>query len=277
MNEIATRPAAPARSGALSGIRVVELGFAAAGPLVGSTSRTSGAEVIRLESRLAADVFRTTYPPFKDGIVTPDRAAMFSFYNYGQARATINLKDPRGVALARELIGKADLFVESFTPARSTARPLGAETLTPEHPGLIVYRAAIRPDRAHAFHPGYGSQLSALAGFVQLLGEPESTPSFSMARTSTTSRSATARSPFLRASSGGGVPPRLHDRPLAYEAGLQFLKPTILEFAATGESLVVAGNADACRGGHMRVSVRGSRSVGRPEHLDRRRVDAFRA
>jgi len=62
MTEIATRPAAPARRGALGGIRVVEVGFAAAGPLVGKYLANFGAEVIRLESRLAADVFRTTYP-----------------------------------------------------------------------------------------------------------------------------------------------------------------------------------------------------------------------
>ena len=77
MTEIATRPAAPPRTGALAGIRVVEVGFAAAGPLVGKYLANFGAEVIRLESRLAPDVFRTTYPPFKDGVVKPDGAAMF--------------------------------------------------------------------------------------------------------------------------------------------------------------------------------------------------------
>src|SRR5256884_9832338 len=115
MTEIATRPAAPARPGALSGIRVVELGFAAAGPLVGKYLANFGAEGIRLESRLAADVFRTTYPPFKDGIVEPDHAGMFAFYNDGKRSATVNLKHPKGVALARALIGTPDLFVAGFT------------------------------------------------------------------------------------------------------------------------------------------------------------------
>src|SRR2546428_12208629 len=116
MTEIATRPAVPTAAGALRGIRVVEVGFAAAGPLVGKYLANFGAEVIRLESRLAADVFRTTYPPFKDGIVTPDRAAMFAFYNDGKRRAPINLQHPSGVALARPLTGQSDLFVASLTP-----------------------------------------------------------------------------------------------------------------------------------------------------------------
>src|SRR5207245_8899964 len=67
MTDVATPPAAVAHQGALNGIRVVELGFAAAGPLVGKYLANFGAEVIRLESSLAPDVFRTTYPPFKDG------------------------------------------------------------------------------------------------------------------------------------------------------------------------------------------------------------------
>ena len=116
MTETATRPVAPPRTGALDGLRVVELGFAAAGPLVGKYLANFGAEVIRLESRSAADVFRTTYPPFKDGVVAPDRAGMFAFYNDGKRSATLNLKHPKGVALARALIGRADVFVESFTP-----------------------------------------------------------------------------------------------------------------------------------------------------------------
>ena len=111
MTELATRPAAPARQGALAGLRVVEMGFAAAGPLVGKYLANFGAEVIRLESRLAADVFRTTYPPFKDGVVEPDHAGMFAFYNDGKRSATLNLKHPKGVALARELVDRSDIFV----------------------------------------------------------------------------------------------------------------------------------------------------------------------
>jgi len=127
MTEIATRPAAPVRPGALTGLRVVEMGFAAAGPLVGKYLANFGAEVIRLESRLAADVFRSTYPPFKDGVVEPDRAGMFAFYNDGKRSATLNLKHPKGVALARALIATADVFVESFTPGTVARLGLGID------------------------------------------------------------------------------------------------------------------------------------------------------
>ena len=252
MTDIATRPAAPAKLGALAGVRVVELGFAAAGPLVGKYLANFGAEVIRLESRIAPDVFRTTYPPFKDGIVQPDRAAMFAFYNDGKRSATLNLKHREGVALARALIGKADVFVESFTPGTVARLGLGAETLRAENPGLIVLSSCNQGQTGpHAFHPGYGSQLSALAGFVQLLGEPDSTPVLlygpyidyvAVGYGAIAVLAALER----RKRTGTGCTIDLSQ----YEAGLQFLTPTILEFAANGRIPGRAGNADPVAAPH---------------------------
>ena len=252
MTEIATRPAAPARAGALSGLRVVEMGFAAAGPLVGKYLANFGAEVIRLESRLAADVFRTTYPPFKDGVVEPDHAGMFAFYNDGKRSATLNLKHPKGKVLARALIGRADVFVESFTPGTIARLGLGADTLRADHPELIVLSSCNQGQTGpHAFHPGYGSQLSALAGFVQLLGEPDSTPVLlygpyidyvAVGYGAIAVLAALER----RARSGMGCTIDLSQ----YEAGLQFLTPSLLEFAANGRIPGRAGNADAVAAPH---------------------------
>ena len=246
------RPSAPAGAGALSGLRVVEMGFAAAGPLVGKYLANFGAEVIRLESRLAADVFRTTYPPFKDGVVEPDRAGMFAFYNDGKRSATLNLKHPKGVALARALIGRADVFVESFTPGTVARLGVGAETLRADHPELIVLSSCNQGQTGpHAFHPGYGSQLSALAGFVHLLGEPDSTPVLlygpyidyvAVGYGAIAVLAALER----RKRTGIGCTIDLSQ----YEAGLQFLTPSILEFAANGRIPGRAGNADAVAAPH---------------------------
>ena len=252
MTEIATRPVTVPRAGALAGLRVVEMGFAAAGPLVGKYLANFGAEVIRLESRLAADVFRTTYPPFKDGVVDPDHAGMFAFYNDGKRSATLNLKHPKGVALARALIDRADVFVESFTPGTVARLGLGAETLRADHPELVVLSSCNQGQTGpHAFHPGYGSQLSALAGFVQLLGEPDSTPVLlygpyidyvAVGYGAIAVLAALER----RKRTGLGCTIDLSQ----YEAGLQFLTPTILEFAANGRIPGRAGNADLVAAPH---------------------------
>src|SRR2546428_3266843 len=79
---------------ALSGVRVVELGWAAAGPLVGKYLANHGADVIHLETGTPLDPFRSTYPPFV-GEPGPNTAAMFAFYNDGKRGATINLHHPK--------------------------------------------------------------------------------------------------------------------------------------------------------------------------------------
>lgn len=252
MTELATRPAETPRAGALAGLRVVEMGFAAAGPLVGKYLANFGAEVIRLESRLAADVFRTTYPPFKDGVVHPDHAGMFAFYNDGKRSASLNLKHPTGVALARALIARSDVFVESFTPGTVARLGLAPEALRAENPGLIVLSSCNQGQTGpHAFHPGYGSQLSALAGFVQLLGEPDSTPVLlygpyidyiAVGYGAIAVLAALER----RKRTGQGCVIDLSQ----YEAGLQFLTPAILEFASTGRVPGRAGNTDAVAAPH---------------------------
>ena len=246
------RPAASPRAGALAGLRVVEMGFAAAGPLVGKYLANFGAEVIRLESRLAPDVFRTTYPPFKNGVVDPDHAGMFAFYNDGKRSASLNLKHPTGMALARALIAQADVFVESFTPGTVARLGLGPETFRAENPGLVVLSSCNQGQTGpHAFHPGYGSQLSALAGFVQLLGEPDSTPVLlygpyidyiAVGYGAIAVLAALER----RKRTGAGCVIDLSQ----YEAGLQFLTPSILEFGATGRIPGRAGNADPVASPH---------------------------
>jgi len=252
MTEVAIRPAASPRAGALAGLRVVEMGFAAAGPLVGKYLANFGAEVIRLESRLAPDVFRTTYPPFKNGVVDPDHAGMFAFYNDGKRSASLNLKHPTGMALARALIAQADVFVESFTPGTVARLGLGPETFRAENPGLVVLSSCNQGQTGpHAFHPGYGSQLSALAGFVQLLGEPDSTPVLlygpyidyiAVGYGAIAVLAALER----RKRTGVGCVIDLSQ----YEAGLQFLTPSILEFAANGRIPGRAGNADQIAAPH---------------------------
>ena len=93
--------------GALAGLRAVELGGFAAGPVIGKHLANHGAEVIRIESRTRLDGFRVHYPPYKDNIPGPDRAGIFNFFNDGKRSVTLNLKTARGVEIARMLIARS--------------------------------------------------------------------------------------------------------------------------------------------------------------------------
>lgn len=237
MSQVVTapRPSATAPQ-ALAGIRVVEIGFAAAGPLVGKYLANHGAEVIHLESRTAPDVFRSTYPPFKDNVPGPDRAAMFAFYNDGKRGVTLNLRHPRAVELARALIAKSDVVIESFPAGTMEKRGLAYDALAAVNPGLVMLSSCNQGQTGpHAQHPGYGSQLTCLAGFVHLLGGPDRSPVIlygpyidyiAVGYGVIAILAALAR----RQATGTGCYIDLSQ----YEAGLQFMAPAILEHRLNG-------------------------------------------
>ena len=230
----------------LEGIRVVEFGWAAAGPLVGTYLASHGADVIHVESSTVLDPFRSTYPPFKDNRPTPDRAAMFSFYNAGKRGVTLDLKHPRAVELALRLIERADVVIESFPAGTLARRGLGFDVLRSTKPDLVILSSCNQGQTGpHAQHPGYGSQLTALAGFTQLLGDPERTPVI-------------LYGPYIdyiavgygviailaaldrRARTGQGC----HIDLSQYESGLQFVAPALLEHDANGTIPARRGNRD---------------------------------
>ncbi len=230
----------------LEGVRVVELGWAAAGPLVGKYLANAGAEVIHIESGTALDAFRSTYPPFKENRPGPDRAAMFAFYNDGKRGITLNLKHPRAVELALRLVATADVVIESFPAGTLARRGLAVEALRRARPNLIVLSSCNQGQSGpHAQHPGYGSQLTALAGFTHLLGEPDRTPVIlygpyidyiAVGYGVIAVLAALAR----RRRTGEGCVIDLSQ----YEAGLQFMAPALLEHAANGTVPTRAGNRD---------------------------------
>jgi benzylsuccinate CoA-transferase BbsF subunit len=229
---------------ALAGLRVVEFGGFAAGPVVGKHMANYGAEVIRIESRTRLDGFRTHYPPFKDNIPGPDRAAIFNFFNDGKRSITLNLKTARGIELARRLVASADVVVENFTPGTMARLGLGYDLLAVDNPGLVMLSTCNQGQSGpHACHPGFGSHLTSLSGFTQLLGYRDETPALlygpyidyiavgfgaigvlaALARKRRTGRGA-----YIDLSQ--------------YEAGLQFMAPALLDLFANGRVASRDGN-----------------------------------
>lgn len=239
-------PAAGAQAAALTGLRVVEFGFAAAGPLVGKYLADHGAEVIHVESASAPDPFRSAYPPFKDNVPGLDRAGMFAFYNQGKLGVSVDLKHRRGPELARALIARADVVIESFTPGHMSKWGLDHERLLREQPELVMISSCNQGQTGpHARIPGYGSQLTALAGFLHLLGEEDGTPVLLYGPyidyiAVGHGVAAVLAALLRRRATGQGCYIDLSQ----YESGLQFMTPALLEHAANGTVPSRVGDRD---------------------------------
>ena len=157
-----------------AGLKILELGAGAAGPVATRYFADQGATVIKVESRQRPDFLRTLRD---DGSGKLDSSLFFACINPNKLSAGLNMKDPRAVGLAKRLIGWADLVIENFAPGVMQKWGLDYATIKDEFPGLIMASTCLwgqtGPERAY---PGFGGQGSALAGFNYLTGWPDREP-----------------------------------------------------------------------------------------------------
>ncbi|MBV9283327.1 MAG: CoA transferase [Acidimicrobiia bacterium] len=168
------RESSPERAGrgAWAGTNILEFGAGAAGPIATRYFAEHGATVIKLESRSRPDFLRTYST---EGL---DASAMFDALNAGKLGITLNLKDPRGVALAKRLVNEwADAVTENFAPKAMKSFGLDYDALSQEKPDLVMLSACLLGQTGpHRNYPGFGGQGAALSGFNFLTGWPDREP-----------------------------------------------------------------------------------------------------
>lgn len=229
---------------ALEGIKVVEFAAFAAGPGVSKYLADHGATVIRVESRSRPDGFRSHYPPFKSDLRGLNRSGCFSLFNNNKQSVTLNLKSPQGLSLAKRLVCWCDVVIENFTPGTISRLGLGYELLRELNPDLIMLSSCnLGQTGPHARHPGFGSQLTSLAGFTHLTGDPEKSlpllygPYIDIIAIGFGAL-AVAVALEHRRQTGEGQYIDLSQ----YETGLQFLIPVLLNYTANGQITKRMGN-----------------------------------
>ncbi len=231
---------------ALERVSVVEFGGYAAGPAIGKHLANFGARVVHVESYARPDGFRLQYPPYKDDKVGINRSGCFSHFNDSKYGVTVNLKTEEGLAVARRLIDWADVVIENMRPGAMDRLGMGHEALRKRKPELIVLSTSnMGQTGPYATHPGFGSQLSSLAGFTELIGYAEGPPNFIYGPYIDLIAVAFGGVAVLaaldhRRRTGEGVSIDLSQ----YEAGLQFMASALLDYSANGAVAQRDGNRD---------------------------------
>ena len=165
------------RGPALGDLKVVEFGGYAAGPQVGKIMANYGASVVHLESADRPDGFRLQYPPYPDNRPGLNRSGCFALFNDSKLGVTVDVKRPAGLELARRLVDWADVVVENMRPGVMARLGLGYENFADSNPGLVMLSTCnMGQTGPRAKMPGFGTMLSALAGFCGLTGEPDGPP-----------------------------------------------------------------------------------------------------
>ncbi|MEJ3658705.1 CaiB/BaiF CoA-transferase family protein [Actinomycetes bacterium KLBMP 9759] len=119
------------RAGPLAGITVVTVEQAVSAPLATRTLADLGARVIKVENPRGGD-FARHYDDVVNGM-----AAHFVWVNRGKESLTLDLKDPRGIAVLHTLLGIADVLVSNLAPGATERLGIGPEQLAQRHPHLV--------------------------------------------------------------------------------------------------------------------------------------------
>jgi crotonobetainyl-CoA:carnitine CoA-transferase CaiB-like acyl-CoA transferase len=144
----------------LHGIRVVELANYVSAPFATMMLADLGADVVKVEN-VKGDpmrkVGRSSYP------VSP----MYVSSNHNKRSITLDLKDPEGVRVARELLVDADVMVSNWRPSVADRLGLGDDVLAELNPRLIrVWVSGFGATGPLADAPTYDSIIQAHYGSV---------------------------------------------------------------------------------------------------------------
>ena len=162
--------------GALAGVRVADFTASWAGPHCVSLLAFMGAEVIKVESRSKLDLARY-YPPFKDGIESPDSAMWFAQMHRNSLSVTLNLREVEGVELAKRIVAISDIAAENFRAGVADRLGLGYKELGKINPQVIM--ASLSGFGAHGPRSRwvtYGMHVSNISGLMASVGYPGTEP-----------------------------------------------------------------------------------------------------
>jgi crotonobetainyl-CoA:carnitine CoA-transferase CaiB-like acyl-CoA transferase len=166
-------------TGALHGIRVVDLTQMLAGPYCSMMLADQGAEVIKIEP-VGGEPTRQ-FGPFPADDAERLFGGYFQSINRNKRSVGIDLKSPEGCAVFRALVRGADIVVENFRAGVMERLGLGYESLAAENPRLVY--AAVRGfgdprtgESPHVDRPAFDVVAQAMGGAMAITGPDAQTP-----------------------------------------------------------------------------------------------------
>jgi crotonobetainyl-CoA:carnitine CoA-transferase CaiB-like acyl-CoA transferase len=156
---------------ALQGIKVLELGQLIAGPFAGKTLGDFGADVIKVEPPGTGDPLR------KWRLLRNGTSVWWEVQSRNKRSVVLDLREPEGQEIVRELAKEADVVIENFKPGTLEGWGLGWEALHALNPRLIMLRiSGYGQTGPYKDRPGFGVIGESMGGLRHLTGEPGRVP-----------------------------------------------------------------------------------------------------
>ncbi len=166
-------------SGALSGIKILDLSRILAGPWSAQTLADLGADVIKVERPDGGDDTRSWGPPWlndSDGNATAD-ATYYLAANRNKRAITVDFTQPEGQAIIRSLAIQSDILIENYKLGGLAKYGLDYESLSSLNPKLIYCSiTGFGQTGPYAARPGYDLLMQAMGGLMSITGERDDRP-----------------------------------------------------------------------------------------------------
>ncbi len=161
-----------AATGPLAGVKVLDLSRVLAGPWSTQILADLGADVIKVEQPGQGDDTRRWGPPFLD-----DGSRDSAYYlcaNRNKYSVAINMADPRGADLIRELAKDVDIVVENFRVGGLTKYGLDYASLSAINPRLIYCSiTGFGQTGPYKDRGGYDFLIQGMSGLMSITGRPD--------------------------------------------------------------------------------------------------------
>nr|XP_044992159.1 succinate--hydroxymethylglutarate CoA-transferase isoform X3 [Jaculus jaculus] len=156
----------------LDGVRILDLTRVLAGPFATMNLGDLGAEVIKVERPGAGDDTRTWGPPFVD-----TESTYFLSVNRNKKSISVNIKDPKGKKIIKELAAVCDVFVENYVPGKLSEMGLGYEDIDKIAPHIIYCSiTGYGQTGPMSQRAGYDAVASAVSGLMHITGPEDGDP-----------------------------------------------------------------------------------------------------
>lgn len=155
-------------SAALSRFRVIDL-----------TQVRSGPTACRQLADWGADVIQVQMPEHMRGDDTlgGQEGSDYQYTHRNKRSITVNLKEPEGIRVLKELIAKSDVVVENFRPDVKFRLGIDYETLAKDNPGLVYASiSGFGQTGPLAQRPGFDQIAQGMGGLMSVTGLPEQGP-----------------------------------------------------------------------------------------------------
>jgi crotonobetainyl-CoA:carnitine CoA-transferase CaiB-like acyl-CoA transferase len=155
-------------TGPLEGVRVLDISIALTGPYAAALFADQGADVVKVERPGIGDIARWV------GVAVNGMSSLFLVCNRGKRSIAVDLQQPDGAAIVRQLAARSDVVIQNYRPGVLDRLGLGYDAVREDNPEVIYASlSGFGPEGPYRDRSAYDTVIQAYGGFAANQADPD--------------------------------------------------------------------------------------------------------